>query len=76
MLAAKYAAMREGDALSDSPVSGNYVRNVHNEVNLVYKTAVREGRAASNPAALARPPRRRRPPGSCTRLRSLAAVGS
>lgn len=50
--------MREGDALSGGPVSCTCVRNVHNEVDLAYKTAVREGRDASNPAALARLPRR------------------
>ena len=34
-----YAAKREGDTLFCSLVSGTYVRNDYNEVNLVYKTA-------------------------------------
>lgn len=39
ILADMYAAKREGDTLFCSLVSGTYVRNDYNEVNLVYKTA-------------------------------------
>ena len=57
MLNDMYRAMREGDTLSGKPASGTYIRNVHNQVSLVYKTAIREGRAVANPCERATPPK-------------------
>ena len=56
MLNNMYAAMRSGDTLSGKPVGGTYIRSVHSEVSLVYKQAIKEGRASYNPCDYATPP--------------------
>ena len=56
MLNNMYAAMRGGDTLSGKPVGGTYIRSVHSEVSLVYKQAIKEGRASYNPCDYATPP--------------------
>ena len=42
--------------ISGKPVGGTYIRSVHSEVSLVYKQAIKEGRASYNPCDLATPP--------------------
>ena len=72
MLNDMYAAMRAGDTLSGKPASGTYIRNIHTQVSLVYKQAVKEGRVAENPCERATPPRNDTKPKRAMSARAMA----
>ncbi|MFU0811953.1 MAG: Site-specific integrase [Atopobium sp.] len=52
-----YMAMMRGETLSGRPSGGSYVNQVHENIRLVFQSAVEEGVLASNPCDKARPPK-------------------
>lgn len=52
-----YASMLKGDTLSGKPSHGSYVKQLHDNLVLVFASAVEEGLLASNPCDRATPPK-------------------
>ncbi len=57
MLNEMYVAMMQGDTLSGRKSGGSYVNQIHDNVTLVLKKAVKEGLLTSNPCDQADPPK-------------------
>ena len=57
MLNDMYVAMMKGDTLSGRKSGGSYVNQIHDNITLVFKKAIKEGILVSNPCDAADPPK-------------------
>jgi integrase len=57
MLDDAYAAMLRGDTPSGRPAGGSYVKQIHDNIRLVFAQAIKEGLIVRNPCDDANPPR-------------------